>query len=155
MKTASLTAPDADVAGVIAWAWDSYMQSEEASTLNPRAKNMEKVETWLRSNIGVKVQRVGSSERIHQEVWAWYDNDKVYLRADKVEAIPGVSIGVRALAAAWREAGVLEVPADPQNLCWRSIPRQGRARHYRLRLTLGVDTEGEDQPFKDFRASPG
>ena len=129
MKACGLAPAGADVAGMIRWASAAYTGSAEL--LDPAAKSMRAVETYLRTHVGTTVMRRGVSDKPSGEVWAWFDKGTVYLRVDVVERLPGVTLGRLEVAKAFRAAGVLLPQGWAQGSCGARSPATG------LSITIG------------------
>jgi hypothetical protein len=142
MQACDLAPADADIERVIRWAWDGYVGASEM--LDPRTANVRAVETYLRANVGVTVFkcRPGADDpRPNREVVAWYDAETVYVRADKIEGLPGVTLSRNELATALATAGLMdERAASAKRTTHPYVPGQGKVPHYRLNLALGAET---------------
>ena len=152
MKRCGLIPAGAGVAGVVSWAWSCF--ADNAEMLNPQEKNMRAVETYLRTHIGTTVLQRGGLDKPVGEAMAWYDAGTVYLRADVIERLPGVTLGVGELASAWKAAGLLhEPPTSTKTLAWKVVPGHGTIRHYRLKFELRPkDDVGDPGEVRDKRA---
>jgi hypothetical protein len=151
MKACGLVLGMADVGAVIRWAWDSFTGG--TAQLDPKAANMAAVETYLRANVGVRVFKTEYDEfapQPHQEVWAWYDAKVVYIRADKIESIPGVTLGKTAIMQAFADAGMLILPKkSTKGLVHSKVPKVGDIKNYRLAMVLrpGAEETAEEEPI--------
>ena len=138
MQTCKLVPAEADIGSVIRWAWSSYIGGAEM--LEPKAVNVRAIETYLRSNVGVTVFKTYPDQHDphpHHEAVAWYDEGKVYLRADKIESIPGVTLSRAEAVDALKGAGLLICPPPAaKGLVHQKVPGHGRVPNYRLALTL-------------------
>jgi uncharacterized protein DUF927 len=144
MKRCGLAPVEADIGAMIRWAWDAYVGGAEM--LDPKASNMRRVEEYLRTHVGTTVMRRGDDDVPRGEVVAWFDNSLVYLVANQVDKLPGVTLGTREVMKAFDDAGVLDRPPAGRNgLAWTKVPGHGAVVNYRLKMTLRPAETAEER----------
>jgi hypothetical protein len=83
-----------DIDAAINWAWTGYTQSTSAAALKPEDQADQNLRIWVASRYAVTIKKVNRGAREwgnNREAVGWYDNEAVYIPAERiVEACGGV-----------------------------------------------------------------
>lgn len=70
---------ECDVTGAVAWAWESYVTSADAATLDPEEEALKRLPQWIAQRWDRTIRKIGNGPAIGPVAEGWYDDTLVYL----------------------------------------------------------------------------
>lgn len=149
-----INATDEQIMHAVVWGWQSFLDTSEATALDPANQSTNALLRWLRCN-PQQVRPIGDKYS-YREVLAWYDETTVYIPADNFAKIPPLTTTPKAVLDELKERKMLR-PASDKNLRHTYIPRHGPESHYRLSFAVEVtgNTAEEQKHVQEVRESGG
>jgi hypothetical protein len=127
-------ATEADVTGAIRWAWESFCESEGARALNPNRQAITNIQQFIAERWDVTVKNVSAPAGVvDRQTVAWYDQDTVYLPANRAAEAAGYVLGGQRIGAALEQGGHLSRRLNSRRIAIRYVPKIGYIDCYALR----------------------
>jgi hypothetical protein len=130
-KQLSLLPATMDVGKAVTWAWDRFRASTDAVALTPEDQVISSINRWLAERWGVTIRHV-EADGGSREAVAWYDNNIVYLPAERLREAAGGALKQVEIARLLDKRGLLAKRTDAKRLTVKYIPKQGGVQAYAL-----------------------
>lgn len=115
----------------VEWAWDKYLESPDATALNPQEQTVHLLREFIARNWNSSIKPVDADSGYNsREADGWYDDETVYLPQAGFRKAIGGQLKEREAAKIVKEAGLL-TRHDAEHCTIRNIPKI-RTRGYAL-----------------------
>jgi hypothetical protein len=99
-KQLEILPPTVDVDAAVTWAWAGYSQSAGAAALSPEDQADANLRRWVAERYAVTIKNVNRHTKEwnnNREAVGWYDNQAVYVPADRIVDACGSGLSQRAI----------------------------------------------------------
>ena len=139
--------PRYELSDAIHWAWQKYVQSPDAASLDPVQDLLDALQAWVASNWDVTLKELNTFERKgnSREADGWYDDDCVYILCTRIVDAAGIGLKRAQIARILDEQGLLLLKDADRKTC-RRVPGMPGVTVYALdRASIGPSRPGGAQ----------
>jgi hypothetical protein len=124
-----------DVAHAVEWAWDKFTNSSDAEALAPEELAVANLQVWIaerwNSSIYPTVPTDGARAPL-KDACGWYDNEAVYIPAQRLIEAAGGSLKEAEIARALSRQGLITRTKGGRHLSIAYVPKIGPLKAYAL-----------------------
>ncbi len=136
----------------VRWAWAAFRGSNDAVALDPSAQAIGNIRQWVAERWRTSIQAVDAEERPTRDAVGWWDEEAVYLPADRLVEAAGGGLKEAVIAKALKAAGMLAKTKDAEHLSISFVPKVGWLKAYALsRRHFGrgsTEEAASNEPFQ-------
>ena len=133
-KTFGLIPSDTPVEKAVAWGWDRFRQSSDATVLDPETRTINSIRGWIAERWDVTIKKVNAEGGINnRETVAWYDENAVYIPNERLREAAGNTLPQSQVASILNHREMLAKRTESDRLYVRFVPKVGRIHCYALR----------------------
>jgi putative DNA primase/helicase len=131
--------PNYDLVSAIQWAWNGYLTSSDAASLDPDQNCVDSLQNWIARNWDVSLKHFFGPHPNFREADGWYDDECIYILADRIVDAAGIGLKKAEIARILDRNGLLK-RKDPDRKTFRRVPGMAHVTVYALdRSKMGPD----------------
>jgi len=113
--------PKYDLAAAIHWAWDRYLKSSDAASLDPDQNCIDALRDWIARNWEVSLKNLELPSSGFRQADGWFNYDCVYILADQIVDAVGIGLKRAEIARILDRNGILTL-TDSDRKTYRRVP---------------------------------
>ncbi len=128
-----------DLEAPVRWAWERFQKSSDAEALTPDEQAIASLRAWIAERWDVTIKSVdtgadGYDRKLNnREAVAWYDENAIYVPAQRLREASGESLKAQQVVKALIERDLLAKRHNHRRAAVRWIPKVGRVDAYALK----------------------
>jgi hypothetical protein len=113
--------PAFDLAGAIKWAWNRYLVSADAASLDPDQNCIDALRDWIARNWEVSIKNLFDNSPPYRQADGWFDDNCIYILADQIVDAVGIGLKRAEIARVLDRHGLLK-HTDGDRKSYRRMP---------------------------------
>jgi hypothetical protein len=129
-------------------AWERFLQSSDAMSLDPALQAITKLKAYIAERWDTSIHSTDASEdrKPSRDAVGWYDDEAVYVSADRLREAAGGSLKAIEIAKALDAQGLIAKRHDARCNYVSYVPKIGHVKAYALsRPEFGRPKSSQDQ----------
>jgi hypothetical protein len=117
----------------VQWAWSRFIQSTDATALDPEAQTIEHLRGWIAERWAVTIKNVYAESGVNnRETLAWFDDTAIYIPKDRIREAAGNALKETQIGAVLARRSLIAIKPEGDRFTVKWVPRIGKVIAYAI-----------------------